>query len=150
MIMKGYWNRPEITAQAVRGGWCHSGDIGTMDEHGYLYVLDRLKDMIKPGGENVYSPEVESVIGRASGGARSGRDRRARREVGRGDQGGRGAALRRGARGRRTDRMVPRAYDALQVPESVDFVDALPKGGTGKLLKHVLQKRYSLKTVPAG
>jgi long-chain acyl-CoA synthetase len=61
-IMKGYWNRPAITADTLRGGWLHTGDMGTFDAHGYLYILDRKKDMIKPGGENVYSPEVESMI----------------------------------------------------------------------------------------
>ena len=61
-IMKGYWNQPAITADTLRGGWLHTGDIGTFDAQGYLYVLDRKKDMIKPGGENVYSPEVESMI----------------------------------------------------------------------------------------
>ena len=60
--MKGYWKRPEITADVLRGGWMHTGDIGMFDEGGYLYILDRKKDMIKPGGENVYSPEVESMI----------------------------------------------------------------------------------------
>ena len=61
--MKGYWNRPEITAEVLRGGWMHTGDIGRFDANGFVYVLDRKKNMIKPGGENVYSPEVESMIG---------------------------------------------------------------------------------------
>ncbi len=61
-IMKGYWNRPDVNAEVLRGGWMHTGDLGAMDEDGFLYVLDRKKDMIKTGGENVYSPEVESVL----------------------------------------------------------------------------------------
>jgi long-chain acyl-CoA synthetase len=61
-IMKGYWKQPEATAAALRGGWYHSGDGGYMDADGYLYIVDRLKDMIITGGENVYSAEVESVI----------------------------------------------------------------------------------------
>jgi long-chain acyl-CoA synthetase len=61
-VMKGYWNRPEETAAALRGGWMHSGDLGYMDESGFLYIADRLKDMIKPGGENVFALEVENVI----------------------------------------------------------------------------------------
>ena len=60
--MKGYWKRPEISREALRGGWMHTGDIGRFDSEGFLYILDRKKDMIKPGGENVYSPEVESMI----------------------------------------------------------------------------------------
>lgn len=61
-VMKGYWNRPEETARSLRGGWQHTGDICKMDEDGYLYYVDRLKDMIKSGGENVYSKEVEEVL----------------------------------------------------------------------------------------
>jgi long-chain acyl-CoA synthetase len=48
MVMRGYWNRPDLTAEALRGGWMHTGDIGYFDEAGYLYVVDRLKDMIIP------------------------------------------------------------------------------------------------------
>ncbi|HVZ10407.1 long-chain-fatty-acid--CoA ligase [Rhodopila sp.] len=61
-IMLGYWNQPEATRAALRGGWYHSGDGGIMDEEGYLYIVDRLKDMIISGGENIYSAEVESAI----------------------------------------------------------------------------------------
>lgn len=62
MVMKGYWNKPEQTAAALRDGWMHTGDGGYMDEQGYLYVVDRLKDMIITGGENVYTAEVENAI----------------------------------------------------------------------------------------
>lgn len=61
-IMAGYWNRPDETAAALRGGWMHTGDLGYVDEDGFLYIVDRLKDMIITGGENVYSAEVESVV----------------------------------------------------------------------------------------
>jgi fatty-acyl-CoA synthase len=62
-VMKGYWNRPEATAEAIRdGGWFHSGDVGVMDEEGYLYIVDRKKDMIISGGENIYPAEVEDCI----------------------------------------------------------------------------------------
>jgi acyl-CoA synthetase (AMP-forming)/AMP-acid ligase II len=61
-FMVGYWNQPELTASTLRGGWLHSGDIGTMDEDGHLYILDRLKDMIVTSGNNVYPKEVETVI----------------------------------------------------------------------------------------
>ncbi|MUM36023.1 AMP-binding protein, partial [Mycolicibacterium sp. CBMA 361] len=59
-VMLGYWNRPDETAAALRGGWMHTGDMGRMDDAGYLFVIDRLKDMIITGGENVYSAEVEN------------------------------------------------------------------------------------------
>jgi len=61
-IMERYWNQPEATAEALRGGWYHSGDVGYLDEAGYLYLVDRVKDMIVTGGENVYSIEVESAL----------------------------------------------------------------------------------------
>ncbi|AQA18684.1 acyl-CoA synthetase [Halioglobus japonicus] len=62
-IMKGYWNRPEATASAIDSeGWFHSGDIGYLDDEGFLYICDRLKDMVISGGENVYPAEVEGVL----------------------------------------------------------------------------------------
>jgi long-chain acyl-CoA synthetase len=61
-VMAGYWKRPEETAQALRDGWLHTGDGAYMDTQGYLYIVDRIKDMIVSGGENVYSAEVESAI----------------------------------------------------------------------------------------
>jgi long-chain acyl-CoA synthetase len=61
-VMRGYWNNPEETASAFRDGFFRTGDIGRQDAVGYFYILDRLKDMIVTGGENVYSGEVEAVI----------------------------------------------------------------------------------------
>src|SRR5690606_29189965 len=61
-ISPGYWNQPEETAKAQRNGWLHTGDAGYFDEDGFLYIVDRLKDMIITGGENVYSAEVENVV----------------------------------------------------------------------------------------
>lgn len=62
MVMKGYWRKPELSAETLRGGWMHTGDAGRLDEDGYLYVTDRIKDMIITGGENVYSVEVENAL----------------------------------------------------------------------------------------
>jgi acyl-CoA synthetase (AMP-forming)/AMP-acid ligase II len=62
MVTHGYWQLPEVTASALRGGWFHTGDGGRMDAEGYLFIADRLKDMIISGGENVYSAEVEAVL----------------------------------------------------------------------------------------
>ncbi len=61
-VMQGYWGRPEDSQQALAGGWLHTGDGGVMDAQGYLYVIDRIKDMVITGGENVYPAEVESVL----------------------------------------------------------------------------------------
>src|SRR5947209_10602697 len=66
-LMLGYLDDPQRTAEAFRGGWFHSGDLGYYDEHGLLHVVDRKKDMIKTGGENVASREVEEVLYRHSG-----------------------------------------------------------------------------------
>ncbi len=61
-VMKGYWNKPGETVRALRGGWLHTGDIARMDEEGYFFIVDRIKDMIKTVGENVYPREVEEVL----------------------------------------------------------------------------------------
>jgi long-chain acyl-CoA synthetase len=62
MVMQGYWRQPELTAEALRGGWMHTGDAGYIDARGFVFLVDRVKDMIVTGGENVYSAEVENVI----------------------------------------------------------------------------------------
>ena len=61
-VMLGYWNKPAETATALRGGWMHTGDGATMDDEGFIYIVDRMKDMIVTGGENVYSAEVENAV----------------------------------------------------------------------------------------
>jgi len=61
-LMREYWNKPEATEEVFRGGWYHTGDAGYMDDGGYVFLVDRVKDMIVTGGENVYSAEVESAI----------------------------------------------------------------------------------------
>ena len=62
LVMKGYWNRADATAETLRNGWLHTGDVGYLDEDGYLYVTDRKKDMIISGGANIYPREIEEVI----------------------------------------------------------------------------------------
>ena len=61
-VFPGYWRDPDATAKAFAGGWFHTGDVGVRDEDGYLYIVDRLKDMIVSGGENIASSEVERVL----------------------------------------------------------------------------------------
>ena len=61
-VFKGYWRDPDATSAAFAGGWFHTGDIGVRDEDGYLYIVDRLKDMIVSGGENIASSEIERVL----------------------------------------------------------------------------------------
>jgi long-chain acyl-CoA synthetase len=63
-VMRGYLNRPEATAAAITDGWLHTGDVGVLDTDGYLTIVDRIKDMIIRGGENIYPGEIESVLTR--------------------------------------------------------------------------------------
>ena len=62
MVMQGYWQQPELTARTLRGGWMHTGDLASMDDEGFVFIVDRAKDMIITGGENVYSAEVENAV----------------------------------------------------------------------------------------
>jgi acyl-CoA synthetase (AMP-forming)/AMP-acid ligase II len=61
-LMRGYWNLPDASHEALRGGWLHTGDAGMLDEHGYIFIQDRVKDMIVSGGENIYPREIEDVL----------------------------------------------------------------------------------------
>ena len=62
VTMLGYWNKPEVTAETIKDGWVYTGDAGYMDDEGFLFLMDRLKDMVVSGGENVYSAEVENAL----------------------------------------------------------------------------------------
>jgi len=139
--MVGYWNNPDATAQALRDGWVHTGDVGYLDDEGYLYLVDRKKDMIISGGENIYSREVEDAVA----------EHPAVREVAVigvpdpywGESVRAIVVLRPGA-----------CADAQQIidhtrtliasykcPKSVEFVDALPRLPTGKVSKRELRAR---------
>ena len=138
-VFKGYWRDPEATAAAFAGGWFHTGDIGVLDEDGYLFIVDRLKDMIVSGGENIASSEVERVLYEH------------------------GAVLEVAVVGRPDERWgeVPVAFVAVRegasvtadellehcrgqlakfkVPKDVTFIDALPRNPSGKVLKRELR-----------
>ena len=94
LVMRGYWNNAEATAEAIDvDGWMHTGDIGVMDEEGYVNIVGRIKDMVIRGGENVYPREIEEVLFEHPDDRRRAGDRRARRAHGRGAHGvGAGAA----------------------------------------------------------
>jgi acyl-CoA synthetase (AMP-forming)/AMP-acid ligase II len=139
-VFKGYWKDPDATAKAFAGGWFHTGDIGVRDDDGYLYIVDRLKDMILSGGENIAGSEVERVLYEHD------------------------AVLEVAVVGRPDDRWgeVPVAYVALKpertvpadeliehcraqlarfkVPKAVHFVAALPRNPSGKVLKRELRE----------
>jgi fatty-acyl-CoA synthase len=139
-MMQGYWNLPAETADSIKEGWLHTGDMGRIDEKGYLYVIDRKKDMIVSGGENVYPAEVEKVI---------------REIAGVSDVSVIGIADDKWGE-------TPKAYIETQagatitpdeiesfcrtrlagykVPRHVEFIEALPRNPTGKVLKKELRK----------
>jgi len=140
-VFKGYWRDPDATRAAFAGGWFHTGDVGIRDDDGYLYIVDRLKDMIVSGGENIASSEVERVLYEY------------------------GAVLEAAVVGRPDDRWgeVPVAHVVLRpdvtatadqliehcrrhlarfkVPKEVLFLDALPRNPSGKVLKRDLRQR---------
>ncbi|MBI2157483.1 MAG: long-chain fatty acid--CoA ligase [Candidatus Rokubacteria bacterium] len=142
-VFTGYWKDPEATAAAFRGGWFHTGDIGHLDADGFLYIVDRKKDMIVSGGENIASPEVERVLYEHP------------------------AVLEASVVGRPDSRWgeVPVAFVVLRAgmeagaeelqefcrvrlaryktPRVVRFIDALPRNPSGKVLKRVLREQAS-------
>ncbi len=140
MVMRGYWNQPEATAQALRDGWLHSGDAGRLDDQGYLFIVDRLKDMVISGGENVYSAEVEAalrshpaVADAAVIGLPDERWGEAVHAV---------VVLRPGIH---LDAIALRDHCRTQLagykcPRSVSFMAALPLSASGKVLKTVLRQ----------
>ena len=141
-IMKGYWNQPDISANTLRGGWLHTGDIGALDEQGFLYILDRAKDMVKTGGENVHSPEVESVVSLHPGvlevaviGVPDEKWGEAIKAV----------VVRKPDASFTAEELIEFCRERLtrfKCPSTVDFIEALPKGGTGKILKGKLRQPY--------
>ncbi|MFC5065616.1 acyl-CoA synthetase [Actinomycetospora atypica] len=141
-VMLGYWNRPEETATALRGGWMHTGDGGYLDENGYLFVVDRIKDMIVSGGENVYSAEVENALARHPAVA-------ACAVIGVPDErwGERVHAVVVTAPGASTSADDLRAHcreliAGYKCPGTVEFVEALPMSGAGKILKRELRAAH--------
>ncbi len=141
-VMLGYWNRPEETAEALRGGWMHTGDAGRMDDAGYVYLTDRIKDMIISGGENVYSVEVESVLAAHPAVATCA-------VIGVPDDtwGERVHAVVVPAAGATVtlEELHDFCADRLagfKIPRSLDVVDALPLSPVGKVLKRELRRPY--------
>jgi long-chain acyl-CoA synthetase len=142
-VMRGYWNNPEETAKAFRDGFFRTGDIGHQDTAGYFYILDRLKDIIVTGGENVYSGEVEAVI--------SGHP--AVREVAVfgvpdpqwGELVMACIVLKPGEALRAEDliALCRRSLASYKIPRRIEFSQTdLPKNASGKVLKKTLRERF--------
>jgi acyl-CoA synthetase (AMP-forming)/AMP-acid ligase II len=148
MVMQGYWGQPQLSAQTLRGGWMHTGDLGRFDDDGFLYVVDRLKDMIITGGENVYSAEVENILLLMP-------EIAACAVVGVPDAmwGERvhAAVVLKPGKAINGDRVIAHCREHLagyKCPRSVEFRDALPLSAAGKLLKY--EVRASARVTPEG
>src|ERR1700683_1652884 len=141
-LMRGYWQREKETAQAIRGGWFHTGDAGYRAEEGFMFLKDRVKDMIVSGGENVYPAEIEAVlmghpeilecavIGVPD--AKWGETVKA-------------VVVRRAGAALSETTLIEWSRDKLagfKRPRSVDFVEALPRNASGKILKRTLREPY--------
>ena len=142
-LMKGFLGKPEETAQVITDdGWFRTGDLGKVDEAGFVYVQDRLKDMIISGGENIYSPEVERVLA----------EHAAVMEVAIigipddtwGEVVKAVVSLHEG-QSATAEELIAYCQEHLakfKCPRSVDIIDALPRNPTGKILKRDLRKPY--------
>ena len=141
-MMLGYWNRPEETEAALRGGWMHTGDAAYMDECGYIFIVDRLKDMIVSGGENVYSAEVENALSKHPAVASC-----AVIGVPDEDWGERVHAVVILQPGASLDADALRSHCRTLIanyktPRTVEFVDQMPVSGAGKILKRELRAQH--------
>jgi long-chain acyl-CoA synthetase len=141
-IMKGYWNLPQETANALRDGWLYTGDLATIDEERYIYIVDRKKDMIISGGENVYSAEVENALYSHPAVFEAA-------VIGVPDEkwGERVHAvivLKPGMQASEAE-IVAKCRELIagyKIPRSLEFVEQMPKSGAGKILKRNLREKY--------
>jgi acyl-CoA synthetase (AMP-forming)/AMP-acid ligase II len=140
--MNGYWNRPDDTAAAIRDGWFHTGDAGYFDADGYLYIHDRLKDMIVSGAENVYPAEVERALqdfpGLADVAVIGVPDTQWGEAV-------KAVVVRQPGTTLSEKDIIEYAHTRIagyKCPKSVDFVDAIPRNPSGKILKKDLRAPY--------
>jgi acyl-CoA synthetase (AMP-forming)/AMP-acid ligase II len=142
LTMKGYWKAPEANVEVFKGGWVHTGDIGKFDQDGYLYLVDRKKDMVVSGGTNIFSKEVEEVIDQHPAVLESA-------VIGVPDEHWGEVVkaivvLKEGAT-LREDELLEFCKDKMgsyKKPKSIDFVKELPRNPTGKILKPVLREKY--------
>jgi acyl-CoA synthetase (AMP-forming)/AMP-acid ligase II len=141
-LMRGYWNMPDESAEALRGGWLHTGDAGVLDDEGYVYVQDRVKDMIVSGGENVYPRVVEDVLFQhpavADAAVIGVPDEQWGETV-------KAIIVLRAETTATDEEIMDFCRDKLggyERPRSVDFVSTLPRNPTGKVLKRELREPF--------
>jgi len=142
LVMKGYWRNPEATSEAIVNGWLHTGDMGYMDDNGYLFIMDRSKDMIISGGENIYPREIEEVLIKHS----------AVREVAvigipdpKWGEAIKAIVAQVPEKSVTEKELIDFCKDSIasyKKPKSIDFVDELPKNNYGKILKRELRAKY--------
>ncbi len=141
-VMRGYWKRPEETGETLKNGWLHTGDMGMMDEDGYIYVIDRKKDLIISGGENISPHEIEDVLHLHPAihecAAIGIPDERWGEQV--------KAVVSLSKDKTVTEKELiefcSQHLAKYKLPKSIDFIDALPKDPVGKIQKKVLRERY--------
>jgi len=140
-VMVGYWNRPEATAEAIVDGWLHTGDAGVLDQDGFLTIVDRIKDMLISGGENVYPAEIENVLLSHDCIADAGVIGVPSKKWGESPL----AVIVKSSDVSAEDvmafcnaKLAP--YKAIKV---VEFVDVIPRNPSGKILKRVLRDQYA-------
>ena len=134
-VMKGYWQRPEATAEALADGWFHTGDLARVDEDGYFYIVDRKKDLIIRGGYNIYPREIEEVLYEHPAVAEAAVIGLPHSSLG--EEVGAAVALKPGAAATPEELRdyVKGQVAAYKYPRHVWIMDALPKGATGKIQK---------------
>ena len=138
-VMKGYWNRPDATGETLRDGWLHTGDMATIDEEGYFFIVDRKKDMIIRGGYNVYPREIEEVLYEHPDVIEAAVVGLPHDELG--EEVGAAVTLKdtSTATAQELSDFVKGQVAAYKYPRRVWFVDELPKGPTGKILKREIE-----------
>ncbi len=141
-VTPGYWNLPEETAKAIRDGWLHTGDLAVIDEERYVTIVDRKKDMIITGGENVYSTEVENVLYMHP-------DILEAAVIGVPDphwgEAVKACVVSKPGRELTAAEVIAFCKENLahyKAPKSVDFLEALPRTGSGKIYKKGLRDPY--------
>jgi long-chain acyl-CoA synthetase len=138
-VMKGYWKRPDATEQVLQDGWLRTGDMASVDEDGYFFIVDRKKDMIIRGGYNVYPREIEEVLYEHPGVLEAAV--LAVPDPGLGEEVGAAVVRRPGHDVDAEDirGFVKERVAAYKYPRHIWFADELPKGATGKILKREIQ-----------
>jgi fatty-acyl-CoA synthase len=141
-VMQGYWQQPAATADAMRGGWFHTGDMGTINEDGHILIVDRRKDIIVSGGENISSLEVEKALVAHPNVYEAAVIPVPDEKWGEVPKGL--VVIKPGSSLTEADliEFCRSRIAHYKCPRSIDFVDSLPKTATGKILKKGLRKKY--------